>query len=278
MPWYLRLPLLVASLYGFAVLAIYFLQDRMMFFPRTYSERALSGFEPFHYEAVGGEHTAALVGNLEKPSRVWIVFGGNGSLALNFLDLAHRVVERDPTGCVLLVDYPGYGNNPGRPGRASIQKATDALWETLPSTLGLSPPELTSRTSVLGHSLGAAVGMEFAAKWEISSVIAISPFTSMQEMANRQVSRALAIGLKHRWDNRAALDRIVGLEGAFVHIYHGERDRLIPASMGRDLRDRHPLNVGYFPIPNAGHNDAIDQILPQLVDRMGGAHRAESPR
>ncbi|MBA3963805.1 MAG: hypothetical protein H0X40_18155 [Chthoniobacterales bacterium] len=41
------------------------------------------------------------------PARVWVLFCGNGSLALDWLPLARR--DQNTGDAFLLIDYPGYG-------------------------------------------------------------------------------------------------------------------------------------------------------------------------
>ncbi|MEM7700038.1 MAG: alpha/beta hydrolase, partial [Verrucomicrobiota bacterium] len=271
MHWTIKLPLILVCLYGLGLLLVFLAQDRLIFFPRRHPGLSEEDkVRRFEYTSTSGEQVAYLIGETGSPEKVWLIFGGNGSLAIDFAGLARSVITQSPETCCVLIDYPGYGANQGKPGRRAIREASDALWAALPGELGLSEDELAARASLLGHSLGAAVAFESASVWEVPRVFAVSPFTSMQDMARRQVTSAFAVGLRHRWDNRRAIERIAEMDDVEIEIFHGEEDGLIPAAMGRELRDLAPHKIQFTPVPSAGHNDVICAILPDLIDLLAG--------
>ena len=55
--------------------------------------------------------------------RVWVLFPGNASLALDWLKFIALAPERDDA--FLLMDYPGYGGCEGSPSPASIQESAE---------------------------------------------------------------------------------------------------------------------------------------------------------
>ena len=105
------------------------IQSRFMYFPRTYAEPQYQAVqdlvEPVEYSWRGRQINAYLFGAAAAPEKVWWLFGGNGSLALDWMwFLGELKLEKDV--CVL-VEYPGYGGNPGRPAPWTIRSSFDAL-------------------------------------------------------------------------------------------------------------------------------------------------------
>lgn len=203
----------------------------------------------------------------DKPvESVWWIFGGNGSVALDWVD----VVEMVPNGgsqAFVLFDYPGYGMNRGRPGYARIADSIDEAVPAVAAALDISEKVLIEKSKTLGHSLGAAVALDFASRYELNRVIAISPFTTMEAMARRTMGAGAALLLRDRYDNEQSLDQILGSDSAArITIFHGAKDSLIPASMSESLaqRDASGSRIELTIVQEAGHNDIIMRILPEL--------------
>jgi pimeloyl-ACP methyl ester carboxylesterase len=187
-----------------------------------------------------------------KPNRFWIVCGGNGDLALRMADdfpASPRI--RDAW---LFIDYPGYGFCDGIPSPETIDESLRAVIPAALDECGMEPDELQERGIVLGHSLGAAAALMAADAFGICRAILLSPFTSAAEMAKAITGLPLGWLVRHRYNNRVTLERLVG-RGGRAWIIHGTEDEVIPVEMGRELAEEHPDEVRYFEVPGAGHND-----------------------
>ncbi len=263
--------LIVLGLFVLVVVVIYFGQGKLIYYPRRYFEGspALEKIESVHYLSGGERQWAYLFGNREgrPPGKVWWVFSGNGSVALDWLGIVERVDgEFDQT--FVLFDYPGYGFNRGNPHPRTIQQSVDDALPAIARKLGLSPEELSSRSGTMGHSLGAAVALETAARFGMSEVIAISPFTTMRAMADRSFGGLLTPLLIHHYDNETSIDLLLEKEPPVeITIFHGDKDPLIPDEMSRSLaaRDAEGDQVRFHSVPDAGHNDIVGKIAPELI-------------
>lgn len=195
-----------------------------------------------------------------EPKRLWLVCCGNGGVALAWYDM--MPFAPDPEAGFLLFDYPGYGFCEGSctPGR--ILEASEAAVEALRGRLGLDRAELDRRLGVFGHSLGAATGLQYAARHPVRRIVLAAPFTSMVDMGHRTLFWPCGWLVWHRFDNRARLDEIATRPSPPpVAILHGDRDGFIPPAMGRELAESHPGFVTFTSVPNADHDDvAIDGV------------------
>ncbi len=249
-------------------LLIFVAQASLIYFPRDYADYSayLRRVEHLKFENRGKAQTAFLLnsGGDGAVERVWWFFGGNGALALDWLSLAENL-EKPGIACVL-VDYPGYGLCEGRANPRSIRRSVDALFPVVAEHLGMTEETLKGRSAVLGHSLGAAVALDTAARYELDFAVVISPFTTMKKMATRTVGPVLSNLLTHRYDNVESLNLLAnsGRSGVRVHLFHGREDEIVPFAMGRQLAGDFSGIVRFHPVDGAGHNDIFGAIEPEI--------------
>ncbi len=248
---------------------IYGLQDRMIYHPQTYSDKldvhSARPLADIDYRIAGGAQRAyyAAPAGGGVPSRLWLTFGGNGALILMY----HHLVERPEladTG-ILMIDYPGYGANAGKPSGKSIQQGANAALAALAARLGTTPEALLPRTGVFGHSLGTGAALEFAlAHPQIQRIVLVAPFTSLYDMAFRVVG-PIALLLHHDFANEAVLKQL-GARGSRpqVEIVTGDKDQVIPIAMSRRLKAENPW-VTYKELPGYEHNHIVTEAAPRIA-------------
>jgi uncharacterized protein len=253
------------------VVILYLGQDRMIYFPRHYApqSKAFSKVDMVHFQSDGLQQTAFLfpVGRTTKPTTIWWCFGGNGSTAIDWLSF---LMGSDfPDGHIfVLVDYPGYGRCFGKPSDQSIYASVQSLHQTLATRWGMEAADLSSRSKVMGHSLGAAVALHTAARFEMQEVIAISPFTSLDDMAKLRMG-FLHVFLRHHFDNRDSIRRLIAQsKPPQIHIFHGSIDGLIPVTMGRELANLAGKQARFYLVRDAGHNDVLDPIQNEVIELL----------
>jgi pimeloyl-ACP methyl ester carboxylesterase len=206
----------------------------------------------------------------DDPSQLWVLFNGNASLALWWLRWIEEDVAADDVAW-LLVDYPGYGWNEGKPTRATIVQATEKVIPALAEALEVEAESLTKNINTLGFSLGAASAMEFAVRHPVKNVVLLAPFTSLEDMARRAVGWPLCNVLSDRFDNRARLDELVERsDAARIVILHGDRDSVVPFEHGKKLAELHPSVTRFVRVSGADHEGVVGEaavILRELVTR-----------
>jgi len=93
------------------------------------------------------------------------------------------------------------------------QRRIAACWFCIPIGfffLALAVPSFLFFRQHAGHSLGAAVALDFAARHRVERVVAIASFTTLREEAARVVGRELARLLRENYDNRENLSELPG--------------------------------------------------------------------
>jgi pimeloyl-ACP methyl ester carboxylesterase len=260
------------SLFLFIAL-IYFKQHSMVYRPRPYDSgyaQALpANGEEISYTLSFGKQTAFYIlprNGGRSPTRIWIAFCGNGSLALDWTTILAGYPNSNDA--FLLVDYPGYGKCRGYATIASTREASDGALQTLAKRLALSGEEMESRLCTIGHSLGSAVAIDFAMRHHVQRVVAIAPFTTLREEAARIITNPLSHLLIESYDNRAGIAEIRERNPeAKIAIFHGTNDEIIPVRMGRELAGKFPF-IDFFAVEGANHVSVLSEAHDQLIRWM----------
>lgn len=165
---------------------------------------------------------------------------------------------------VLLLEYRGYGGNPGEPSIDGAIRDAEAGLRFVSDRAG--GPE---RTVLFGRSLGGAVGMQALEGREVGAVILESTFTSLEAMAS-SVYPWLPGFLFRRL--RGLLDTVsaAGRLDAPLLVVHGSEDTLVPPEMGRELLESAQGPAEWYEVPGAGHNDVFVVGGESYFDRVSG--------
>jgi pimeloyl-ACP methyl ester carboxylesterase len=251
------------------------LQRRFFYFPRRYSAGEIEAAEKqgaivLGYDTSQGRQTAFLYGTPPSGtllSRLWIVFGGNAMTALDWIEILGQCQLE--AGGFLLVDYPGYGLCAGNPGTDSILENAIGAYQVLIENKRwiIRRPRL----GVLGWSIGAAAGLQFAEKFPVQDLVLISPFTTMEDMVKQFTGIRPGMLLLDRFDNVGALNRVCAQTPApAVTIVHGEKDALIPVNMGRSLAQNRPDPIEFHSILGASHNGVFRDAKELIYAKLQG--------
>jgi pimeloyl-ACP methyl ester carboxylesterase len=237
-------------------------QSKLMYFPRPYDKAPLADIMQRHGRRIEtltsqGRQVAFYLPSTKNPDQppdfLWLVFGGNGSLSL---DYSGEPLHWDPRFGYLFVDYPGYGLCEGHPNPDRIKESIVALVGELRTDLKWSPEDLQKRSGVIGHSLGCSAALIAADDLHLSRAVLCAPFTTMTDMARRVVGWPLCYLNMHRYDNLARL-RELDARGARVRIFHGQEDSVIPVAMSRQIAATFPKMVRLTEVPDCDHNEVV---------------------
>jgi pimeloyl-ACP methyl ester carboxylesterase len=249
---------------------LYFRQHSLVYHPRRYDENYVyalpaDGVE-INYTAGAAKCSAYYLpgGSKPLPKRIWLAFCGNGSLALDWTSILHDYPWNGDA--FLLIDYPGYGKNGGYATITSTRASADAALKALAERLQTDGNHL--KLCAIGHSLGAAVALDFAAHHNVERVVLISPFTTLREEAATIFGGWIAKLLLESYDNRANLSETMKQNpNARVAIFHGTNDEVIPVRMGRELARGFPF-AEFFAVEKANHVSVLNHGHEKIIDWM----------
>lgn len=149
-----------------------------------------------------------------------------------------------------MLEYRGYGGNPGEPSEVGLFADARAAYTTLRD--GGLP---ASRIVLWGESLGTGVAVKLASEVAVGAVLLESPYTSIADIAQRRFPYIpVAWLLRDRFD----LIGRIGAVHAPVLVMTGELDDIVPPAMARAVFAAANQPKAFWYAPGAGHNDLAD--------------------
>ncbi|MBB3038736.1 alpha/beta hydrolase [Hoyosella altamirensis] len=251
---------------GLIVGAAWLFQRQLIYLPT-------SGAVPPAAEAVDGardvtlrtsdglELSAWYLPAAEPSAPVVLVAPGNAGNRYHRTPLA-RGFSEDGLG-VLLLEYRGYGGNPGSPSETGLAADADAAYAFMTEDENLPPEQLL----YFGESLGAGVVTALAVRHQPAALVLRSPFTSLADVGARHYPFLPVRSLLK--DQYPVLENIADLQGLPVTVIAGTRDSIVPLDQSRTVAEAAGTSV--VEIPGADHNDAILNYGPAVISAVSEA-------
>ncbi len=260
-----RVVFIALLLYAAYLTIMYRAQDSLIFVVQRVPEARATlpppaGFERVMIEGNDGlRHEswffAAPGSGVDRPAPVVVFFHGNADM----IDwLADRARDYAGLGCsTLLVEYPGYRANRGKPSEQSTVEEGVRAVDLIRARPGVDPNRIVLHGMSLGTGVAAQVAARISANEQTgpAALILDSPFTSIASFAARYIVPPSIV--KHPFHT----DRVLGALSCPILILHGTHDTIIPIQHGRALSNLNPQTT--FVEINAGHLD---------LDRVPGAY------
>jgi uncharacterized protein len=186
-----------------------------------------------------------------------LVAPGNGGNRSGRVGLATELSRRG--FAVALMDYRGYGGNPGSPTEEGLAK--DALAAAV-ALEGLGYP--AERTIYFGESLGSGVVAALQARRPAAGLVLRSPFTDLAAVgAHHYPWLPVRLLLKDRFP---VLEPLAATRKPVTVIY-GDRDSVVPAELSARVADEAATLVERVVIRGADHNDEV-MFGPRVADAV----------
>lgn len=252
-------------------------QSSIIYSPRPYGEGVTAEWQQrtagrkIEFSTSQGKQHAFLQGNLKSPRNLWVVCGGNGSVALDWSEWIESHAPQNDAW--LLVDFPGYGECEGAPNPERIRESLLTAIPLASQVIGWGNHPDAGRLRFFGHSLGSAACLIAASDFKIQRGVLIAPFTSTMDMSEVMTRLPLGFIIWHRFDNSARLAEVAAHGPGLVIIFHGTRDGVIPVSMSRELAAQQKQIVRLREIPGGHHNSIqtthADEVAAALKESGG---------
>jgi len=239
-------------------------QRRLMYFPfGQVPDPASIGLKGASAVSFNSSDGVALTGwfitTAAAPRFTVMVFNGNAGNRAHRLPLAQALAAEGLA--VLLLDYRGFGGNPGSPTEAGLKADARGALNYLLRRPDVDPKRLV----YFGESLGSAVAVDLAVDHQPAALILRSPFTSATDVA-----RVHYWFLPVQWllrDRFASIDRIADVRAPLL-IVAGDRDGIVPIDQSRRLFEAANAPKSFLVIQGADHNDDPLQAGRQMTDAV----------
>jgi len=191
-----------------------------------------------------------------------VFFHGNGEIAESGEALARQLASHGYQ--VVLAEYRGYGISraEGSPNERGLYADAEAI------CAAVNVPN--DHLVLMGFSLGTGVATEMAARGHGRALVLLAPYTSIPEVAQRDVPFFPMNALMR--DKLDSLSKAPSIDiPAFVA--HGDRDEVVPFDMGETVAHAFPHNH-FVAVSGATHMTLFqrdDHLVDQIVDFVIGA-------
>ncbi len=202
--------------------------------------------------AAGGDDTGLAV----------LLAPGNGGNRAGRAQLAERLSRRGMA--VLLMDYRGYGGNPGRPSEEGLAADATAAAQAL-EELGYP----AARTIYFGESLGTGVVAALQQERPPAGVVLRSPFTDLADLGSHHYPWLPVRALLR--DRFPVLEHLSSSDVPVTVIY-GDQDTVVPSALSAQVADGVASLAERVVITGADHNDPVmfGAVVADAVGRLAG--------
>jgi len=232
-----RLLSAIAIAYASLTFLLYVYQRDLLYFPTAAVEHSFSSIDVHNQ----GETLNIIVLNPGKKDAV-LAFGGNSETVVNQAD---EHMADFPNRTVYLVNYRGYGNSTGKPSEQALYSDALAVFDKV--------AQAHEQVSIMGRSLGTGVATYVAVKRIIDRLILITPYDSIEAVAQTQYPIfPISLLITDTFDSVGRAPEI----NAPTLIIVAEQDSVVPRDNTLNLiRAFTPDHLKVKAFKQAGHSD-----------------------
>lgn len=257
----LRVAIIVLIIGALVILAAWIWQRALIYHPDTSTPPVPSGATEVTLHTADGLDLAAWeFAPVTSPDRdaAVLVAPGNAGNRSGRAPLGTALAAEGFT--VLLLDYRGYGGNPGSPSQDGLYADARAAWDHLRERFA------SDRILLFGESIGAGVATGLSTQIDPAGLVLRSPFTSLADAA-REHYPLLPVRLLLR-DRFPIVDDLASDPTPAAVIY-SENDEVVPASQSKavaEAAEAAGVLVTVVAVEAYGHNDPALTGGGQVID------------
>ncbi|HEV7256758.1 MAG TPA: alpha/beta fold hydrolase [Bosea sp. (in: a-proteobacteria)] len=257
----LKFGLTAAACTYIAVLALLYLRQRELIFPRNparadIAQAGLPGAEEITLTTADGERLLAWVVPPRTGKPVLLYFHGNaGNLGGPGRLERFKALTDDGTG-LFAVSYRGYGGSTGSPTEEGLHLDARAAYGAAAERFG------AAQLVGYGESLGTGVVLKLAAEAPLAAVILEAPYLSTAAVAQGIYPYVpVRLLMLDQFQSQAVIGRV----RAPLLVLHGMRDGVIPFAQGEALYGLANAPKRFLRFPQGRHEDLpAHGALPEI--------------
>ena len=188
---------------------------------------------------------------------------GNGGNRAARAEIAEELSSRGLA--TLLLDYRGYGGNPGTPSEDGLAADADAAVKAL-EDLGYP----ARRTLYFGESLGGGVVAALQVRHPPAGVVLRSPFT---ELADVGAHHYPWLPVRALLRDRFPVVEHLAASNVPVMVIYGDRDSVVPSELSARVADQAPSLTERVVLAGADHNDPV-MFGPRVAEAVARLARS----
>lgn len=243
---------LLVAIYVVVGVALYFLQDKLLFHPEPLEEGYTYKFDqPFRQldVPVTDKKNLSIVQFTVPDSvrkGVVLYFHGNMTNINRYAPVAPLFTQNNYE--IWMMDYPGFGKTTGNRSEEAMLEDAEVLYDMARLRF---PPE---KIILYGRSMGSGLATYLASRHSCQQLVLETPYYSMYSLMNHYTKIYPASWLsKYEFPNNKYMTKMIPP----VTIFHGTDDEVIPYSQARRLAALSP-KARLITIEDGGHNNLAE--------------------
>jgi len=205
--------------------------------------------------SIYGMYSGWFVRNTEGRAPLVLFLGGRGNCASGMiLSLDHSQYWDMTSGAnFLMIDYPGYGESPGRPSQKSIFIMARAAYDYAISRVDVDPEQII----VMGYSLGTGPATHLASQRDIAGLVLLAPYDTGVSLYNSQVDifhGPMTLLVTQRFDSASYAEQTE----VSPLIITSPSDEIIDHTLSEALATHFPRSADLHLIPGLNHFTYLD--------------------
>ena len=250
MPYWLHTLIIVLVVYIVISIALYYLQDYMLFKPEKLSKDFQFNYENQDFEEHNLETRdgAIINGVLFKPKGeskgIVLYLKGNSKSIKGWGKFAVDFTRHNYN--VLMVDYRGFGKSTGRRSQKAIKRDLQEVYNKI------KEQTTEDRIILYGRSLGSGFAAKLASMNNPKMLILDAPYYSLTKVTARYAPfMPLSVLIKYPLPTYKWLKYVK----CPIHIIHGTNDKLIPYKTSVRLSQVNPKLTKLYSVIGGGHKN-----------------------
>jgi hypothetical protein len=247
----LNLLLVITTLYVLLCTALYFFQEKLIFFPQklpgNYKFNFNQSFEELNFRTSDGKLLNGLLFKSDSSKGLICYLHGNaGSLSSwGYVAEAYTELNYD----VFILDYRGYGKSEGSiKSQAQLFEDNQLIYNELKKEYN------EGDIIILGYSIGTGMAAKLASDNNPQQLILQAPYYSLKDMARRSFPFVPTFILRYTLATNEYLKEC----DMPITIFHGDQDNVIPYQSSVKLKEEFMESIKLIRLNNQGHNGMTD--------------------
>jgi len=252
------------GLYMFALVFVYFLQEKLLFHPEVLAKDYLSGALPPGIEEIKipvdkDVKLHGLLSKVQNPKGLVFYLHGNGGSAYSW-GMSTAEVFNSVGYDLFILDYRGYGKSDGNISSEAqinedVQKAYNVMLKRYDA----------KNIIIAGYSIGTGPATHLAAHNKLKALLLQAPYYSLSKLTDEKIPLIPDFVKRYKFETRD----VIGQVKAPVYLFHGMDDTLIPYHHSEILKEDYCSNAILIPLPLTGHNDINkDHFFKEKLEKL----------
>ncbi len=254
----LKILMIVPAIYLVLLVLLFLFQRGLIYFPAPlddFQKRYHLPYEQISIPSEDGLEIKSWITSGDPDKKTFLFFHGNAGNAAHRIPMLKELYQAGHT--VVLAEYRGYGDNPGKPTEMDIISDAERLMDHLISE-GTSEQDIV----LMGRSLGTGPATNLATKYDVAALVLVSPYSSFPDVAASTYPYFPVRTLMHdKFDSKSIIKEVK----APKLMFHGEFDRILPLEFGLALYEVAEGEKHFERILMRGHNNLDMQKINNAI-------------